>query len=106
MFAVIKAGGQQFCVAQNDVIKINKINAEKDTVIDINDVLMCTDNNGKTLIGTPLVAGASVKVQVLDNIKNDKVIVFKKHRRHNYRRKNGHRQQMTVVKVLEILLGK
>ena len=102
MFAVIKTGGRQFCVSPNDVLKINKINNNKDDVVEINDVLMYSDDSAKVTLGNPLVSGACVKMQVLDQIKDDKVIVFKKHRRHNYRRKRGHRQDMTVVRVLEI----
>ena len=102
MFAVIKTGGRQFCVSPNDILKINKINNNKDDIVEIKDILMYSDDSSNVTVGTPLVEGASVKIQVLDQIKDDKVIVFKKHRRHNYRRKRGHRQDMTVVKVLEI----
>lgn len=102
MFAVIKTGGRQFCVSPNDILKINKINNNKDDIVEIKDILMYSDDSSNVIVGTPLVEGASVKIQVLDQKKDDKVIVFKKHRRHNYRRKRGHRQDMTVVKVLEI----
>ena len=103
MFAVIKTGGRQFCVSPNDILKINKINNNKDDIVEIKDILMYSDDSSNVIVGTPLVNDVSVKVQVLDQIKDDKVIVFKKHRRHNYRRKRGHRQDMTIVKVLEIL---
>ena len=104
MFAVIKTGGRQFCVSPNDVLKINKLNNNKDDIIEIKDVLMYSNDSSNVTVGTPLVNGAIVKLQVLDQVKNDKVIIFKKHRRHNYRRKRGHRQDMTLVKVLEISL--
>ena len=103
MFAVMKIGGRQFCVSPYDVLKINKINNSKDDVLEINDVLMYSDDSSNVIVGHPLVNGAAVKVQVLDQIKDDKLIIFKKQKRHNYRRKRGHRQDMTVVKVLEIL---
>lgn len=103
MFAVIKTGGRQFCVSPNDILKINKINNNKDDIVEIKDILMYSDDSSNVIVGTPLINDVSVKVQVLDQIKDDKVIVFKKHRRHNYRRKRGHRQDMTIVKVLEIL---
>ena len=117
MFAVIKIGGRQFCVTQNNIIKINKVEAEPGTILEINDILMYSDiDNGvaetsgsydtrKTIVGTPTIAGAVAKAQVLKQVKEDKVIVFKKRRRHNYRRKRGHRQPMTLVKILEISLG-
>ncbi len=102
MFAVIKTGGRQFCVSPNDVLKINKLNNNKNDIVEIKDVLMYSDDSSNVTVGTPLVNDACVKLQVLDQIKDDKVIVFKKHRRHNYRRKRGHRQDTTIVKVLEI----
>ena len=104
MFAVIKTGGRQFCISPNDVFKINKITNNKDDIVEIKDVLLFSDDSSNVTIGTPIVNGALVKLQVLDQVKNDKVIIFKKHRRHNYRRKRGHRQDMTVVKVLEVSL--
>ena len=104
MFAVMKTGGKQFCVSPNDVLKINKMNNEKEDIVEIKDILMYADDSSNVTLGNPLIDGACVKVQVLDQIKDDKLIVFKKHRRHNYRRKRGHRQDMTVIKVLEISL--
>ena len=104
MFAVIKTGGRQFCISPNDVLKINKLNNNKNDVVEIKDILMYSDDSSNVTVGTPWVNGATVKLQVLDQVKNDKVIIFKKHRRHNYRRKRGHRQDMTLVKVLEISL--
>lgn len=102
MFAVIKTGGLQYCVKPDDVIKINKIEAEPDKIFDVTDVLMYSDGK-KAEIGTPNVSGVTVKLKVLRHMRNEKVIIFKKHRRHNYRRKRGHRQPMTLVKVVEIL---
>ncbi len=102
MFAVIKTGGKQYKLQAGDVFQVEKLAGELGSVIDFNEVLAL--GNGATLtVGTPLVKGASVAVEVINQKKDDKVIIFKKKRRHNYRRKRGHRQQVTVVRVLEIL---
>ena len=85
MYAVIKTGGKQYKVSSGDVLKIEKIAGDAGSEVVFNEVLALGDT-----VGTPLVAGAS------------KVIVFKKKRRHNYRRKNGHRQSITLVKITDI----
>lgn len=103
MFAVIKTGGVQYCVKPGDVIKINKVELEPEASFEVSDVLMCSDGKD-TKVGTPSVSGASVKLQVMRQMRNEKVIIFKKHRRHNYRRKKGHRQPMTLVKVIDIVV--
>ena len=97
MYAVIKTGGKQYKVASGDVIKIEKIAGEVGSEVVFSEVLALGDN-----VGTPLVAGASVKATIVKQAKDDKVIVFKKKRRQNYRRKNGHRQNITIVKIAEI----
>ena len=97
MYAVIKTGGKQYNVTTGDVVKIEKIAGEEGKEVVFSEVLAL----GET-IGTPLVAGASVKAIVLKQAKNAKVIVFKKKRRHNYRRKNGHRQNITLVKITDV----
>ena len=96
MYAVIKTGGKQYKVASNDVIKIEKIAGEAGSEIIFNEVLAM----GET-VGTPLVAGATVK-GTIKQAKDAKVIVFKKKRRQNYRRKNGHRQNITIVKITDL----
>ncbi len=101
MFAVIKTGGIQYSVKPGDVIKINKVDLETDATFEISDVLMYS-NDKDVKIGNPIVNGASVKLQVMRQMRNEKVIIFKRHRRHNYRRKKGHRQPMTLVKVIDI----
>ena len=101
MYAVIKTGGKQYKVAKGDVLKLEKIAGEVGKNVVFNDVLALGDE-----IGKPLVKGASVKAVVVEQKKDEKVIVFKKKRRQNYRRKNGHRQLVTVVRVLDILSGK
>ena len=97
MFAVIKTGGKQYKVASNDVIKIEKIAGDAGSEVIFNEVLAMDD-----VIGTPLVAGASVKGTIVKQAKDAKVIVFKKKRRQNYRRKNGHRQNITIVKITDL----
>ena len=98
MYAVIKTGGKQYNVTTGDVVKIEKIAGEEGKEVVFNEVLSLGEN-----FGNPLVAGASVKAVVLKQAKDAKVIVFKKKRRQNYRRKNGHRQNITIVKITDIL---
>lgn len=95
MFAVIKTGGKQYKVSKGDVIKVEKLDADKKVSFD--EVLMVDDK-----IGTPFVKGVKVEGEVIDNIRDKKVLIFKKIRRHNYRRKKGHKQHLTVVKITDI----
>ncbi len=105
MFAVIKTGGKQYKVAKNDVIKIEKVEGETGSVVVFDQVLTVTDEKGKTTIGTPVVKGMTVSAEVLDQVKDDKVIIFKKQRRQNYRRKIGHRQQVSWIRIQDIAEG-
>jgi large subunit ribosomal protein L21 len=98
MFAVIKTSGRQYRVAANDVIEINRVAVDVGSFIDFPEVLMVG-----TTIGNPLVAGATVSGEVIDHPRGDKVIAFKKRRRHNYKRKKGHRQDLTLVRITDIL---
>ena len=98
MYAVIKTGGKQYKVASGDVVKLEKIAGEEGKEVIFNEVLALDDT-----VGTPLVSGASVKATVLKQARDAKVIVFKKKRRQNYRRKNGHRQSVTTVKITDII---
>jgi len=98
MFAVIRTGGKQYKVKIDDIIKIEKIDTEKGGFVSLDHVLLVNDGKKSTL-GSPEIKGATVQVEVLDHVKNEKIIVFKKKRRQNYRRKKGHRQIQTVVKV-------
>lgn len=98
MFAVIKTGGKQYKVATNDIILVEKLEAEEGASISLNDVLMIGEG-GNITVGAPVVKGASVTAKVVEQRKGDKVIIFKKNRRHNYRRKRGHRQFVTVLKI-------
>ncbi|MBP3547029.1 MAG: 50S ribosomal protein L21 [Alphaproteobacteria bacterium] len=97
MYAVIRTGGKQYKVTTGDVIKVEKLAGEAGASVVFSEVLAKDD-----VIGTPLVAGASVKATIVKQAKADKVIVFKKKRRQNYRRKKGHRQNITIVKIAEI----
>jgi large subunit ribosomal protein L21 len=101
MYAVIKTGGKQYKVASGDVILVEKIEGEAGAAITLADVLMIGDGANIT-VGAPTVKGASVAAEVVDQVKGDKVIIFKKNRRHNYRRKNGHRQKLTALKITGI----
>lgn len=98
MYAVIQTGGKQYKVAQNDVIVVEKLPAASGDTVEFGEVLMVADG-AKRAVGSPWVAGALVTATVLDQGKGDKIIVFKKKRRKNYRRKNGHRQFQTVLRI-------
>jgi len=104
MFAVVRTGGKQYRVAENDVIVVEKLAGDAGEVIVLGDVLAVGDDKAQT-IGTPTVSGASVAAQVLEQTRGDKIIVFKKKRRQGYRRKRGHRQELTALRVTEILTG-
>lgn len=104
MFAVIKTGGKQYRVAEEDVIKVEKLDAEPGTLVEFSEVLMVGEGADAT-IGSPTVEGAIVTAEVLDQGRNRKVIAFKKRRRQNSRRTRGHRQHYTEVQVLEVLTG-
>jgi large subunit ribosomal protein L21 len=98
MFAVIKTGGKQYKVATNDIILVEKLDADEGASVTLSDVLMVGEG-GNITVGKPNVAGASVTAKVIEQRKGDKVLIFKKNRRHNYRRKRGHRQLVTVLKI-------
>ncbi|AWB20074.1 50S ribosomal protein L21 [Methylobacterium indicum] len=102
MFAVIKTGGKQYRVAANDVITIEKLEGEAGTAVTFGEVLLFTDGAGATQVGAPLVSGVSVAGEIVKQARGPKVIAFKKRRRQNSRRKRGHRQDLTVVRVTGI----
>ncbi|MFI4947646.1 MAG: 50S ribosomal protein L21 [Alphaproteobacteria bacterium] len=103
MFAVIRTGGKQYKVAKDDVIAVEKLAGEPGATIELGEVLMVGDGAAVSA-GTPLLSGASVSATLVEQRRADKIIVFKKKRRHNYRRKNGHRQHQTVLRIDEIHL--
>jgi large subunit ribosomal protein L21 len=98
MFAVIRTGGKQYRVSPDMVLKVEKLEAEAGSTITFTDVL-CVGGDGGLTIGEPMVPGASVTATVIAQDRLDKVIIFKKRRRQNSRRRNGHRQHVTVLRV-------
>ncbi len=101
MYAVIKTGGRQYRVKEGDLLEIEKLNAQKGQRV-IFDQVFLIENEEQVLIGTPVVADAAVTAEVLDQFKGDKVLIFKKKRRKQYRRTKGHRQELTRVKIEKI----
>jgi len=101
MFAVIKTGGKQYRVAAEDVLQIEKVKGDPGEIIQFGEVLLLGGDEVK--LGLPTVAGASVAAEVLEQGRGPKIIAFKKRRRKNSRRKRGHRQEFTLVRVTEIL---
>tara|TARA_Y100000590_G_scaffold132606_1_gene151504 strand:+ start:8910 stop:9380 length:471 start_codon:yes stop_codon:yes gene_type:complete len=102
MFAIIKTGGKQYSVESGKVLKIEKIIGKKGETFTFDQVLLIGDSQKQTL-GTPIIKGASVKATIIDQIRDKKIIVFKKKRRKNYRKTKGHRQYLTVLKIDKIL---
>ena len=101
MYAIVDIAGQQFKAEQGRKIYVHRLDAEPGASLDFNKVLL-TDNNGVVTVGTPYVEGAVVKAKVLDHLKGEKVIVFKKRRRKGYQKKNGHRQYLSQILIEEI----
>jgi large subunit ribosomal protein L21 len=104
MYAVIRTGGKQYRVAPEDVLDIEKIPGEAGEIVEFADVLMIA-GEGEPQIGAPLVSGATVAAELVEHHRGEKIIIFKKRRRQNYRRKRGHRQDLTTVRITEILTG-
>ncbi len=105
MYAVIKTGGKQYKVAKDDIIEVEKLDGAAGERVRLDTVYMI--GTDKTVqVGTPLVDGGKVSAEIVRQKKGDKIIVFKKKRRHNYRRTRGHRQDLTVLKILEVSDGK
>jgi len=102
MFAVIKTGGKQYRVSPRDVIEVERLSSPAGEVVELTDVLAMSRDDGLKL-GQPLVAGARVAATVLEHRRAEKIIVFRKLRRKNYRRTRGHRQNQTVLRIEEIL---
>ena len=104
MYAVVKTGGKQYRVAKDDIFRVEKLAGEDGENLVLDEVLMVGDGDNVT-VGAPLVDGASVSVEILEQMRDKKITIFKKRRRQNYRRKKGHRQYLTVLKVTDILTG-
>jgi large subunit ribosomal protein L21 len=103
MFAVIKAGGKQYRVIEDQVLKVEGVKGEPGTIVQLGDVIMLGGDTPE--IGSPMVSGASVAAEILDHVRGAKVIAFKKRRRKNSRRKRGHRQDFVLIRISEILTG-
>ncbi|MFE1601279.1 50S ribosomal protein L21 [Methylobacterium sp. ID0610] len=102
MFAVIKTGGKQYRVAANDVITIGKLEGDAGTAVTFGEVLLFANGEGATQVGAPTLSGFSVAGEIVAQKRGPKIIAFKKRRRQNSRRKRGHRQDFTVVRVTGI----
>ena len=103
MFAVIKTGGKQYKVAPGEIIKVEKLPGEAGEPVEIEEVLLVA-GEGEPRVGTPMVPGAKVKATILEQGRAKKIIIFKKKRRKNYKRKRGHRQYYTVLRIDEIVV--
>ncbi|HAH25356.1 MAG TPA: 50S ribosomal protein L21 [Prolixibacteraceae bacterium] len=102
MYAIVEIAGQQMKVEQGRKIYVHRlVNAEGETVVF--DKVLLVDNDGAVKVGAPVVEGASVKVTVLEHVKGEKVLVFKKKRRKGYQKMNGHRQYMTKIQIEEVI---
>jgi large subunit ribosomal protein L21 len=101
MYAIVEIAGQQFKVQQDQQIFVHRLEADVNTNLSFDKVLL-VDNGGKISVGAPIVSGAKVSAKVLDHVKGDKVIVFKKKRRKGYQKSNGHRQQFTKIQITSI----
>ena len=104
MLAVIKTGGKQYSVKTGQILKVEKLEGKKGENISFKDVLAVSDSTKHT-IGTPIIEGAIVEAKIIEQIRGDKIIVFKKRRRQNYRSTQGHRQYLTVLKIESITLN-
>ena len=105
MFAVIKTGGKQYVVKEGDILQIEKLGLEAGRKILLDRVLLIEDG-GKTLIGTPVLENAVIRAEILKNLKGEKVLVFKKKRRKQFRRTRGHRQSLTEIRIERIIPDK
>ena len=101
MYAIVEIAGQQFKVEQDQQIFVHRLEVKEGSKVDFENVLLI-DNSGKVNVGAPVIKGAKVTAKVLDHLKGDKVIVFKKKRRKGYQVKNGHRQYLTKLEILKI----
>ncbi len=105
MYAVIRTGGKQYRVAPEDVLDIERISGNVGDKVEFADVLLLGGGDGDPQIGAPLVSDVTVAAEVVDHHRGEKIIVFKKKRRANYRRKQGHRQELTTIRIMEIVTG-
>ena len=104
MLAIFKTGGKQYSVKAGQILKVEKLEGSEGDSISFNDILAVSDNSEHT-IGSPLVKGATIEAKILEQIRDKKIIVFKKRQRQNYRHTQGHRQYLTVLKIESIAIG-
>ncbi len=105
MYAVIKTGGKQYRVSPGDVIVVEKLLGDAGAKVKLDHVLMVGEDGKDPEVGAPLISSAAVNCEVMEQSRADKIIVFKKKRRHNYRRKNGHRQSLSLLKIQDVTLN-
>tara|TARA_B100001123_G_C15323442_1_gene1028684 strand:+ start:226 stop:732 length:507 start_codon:yes stop_codon:yes gene_type:complete len=101
MIAIFKTGGKQYCVEPGQILKVEKLEGEKGDSLTFSEILIISDKSQND-IGNPLVKGASINAKIIDQIKDDKIIVFKKRRRKNSKQTRGHRQKLTLLKIESI----
>ena len=104
MLAVFKTGGKQYSVKAGQILKVEKLNGAQGDSVSFNDVLAVSDESDH-MIGSPVIKGATVQAKILEQIRDKKIIVFKKRKRQNYRRTQGHRQYLTVLHIESITIG-
>ena len=102
MFAIVRTGGKQYRVSPNYTIKVEKLEVKAGDKITLDDVLFISNEAGESIFGAPQIKGATVEAEVIAQSRDKKVIIFKKRRRQNSRRKNGHRQHKTELKILSL----
>ena len=102
MFAVIRTGGKQYRVAKDEIIVVEKLLGEPGAMVELSDVLMIGDDGKEPTVGTPVIDKAAVFAEVVEQSRADKILVFKKTRRQNYRRTKGHRQEQTVLRSVDV----
>lgn len=102
MYAIVVIAGQQFKVEKDQKVYVHRLNAERGSVVEFDQVLLI-DNDGQVTVGAPTISGAKVTAEVVSHLKGDKVLVFHKKRRKGYRKKNGHRQCMTELKINNVV---
>ena len=106
MYAIFNHKGKQYKVSKDDVLKLPKSSdLKKNDTLTLENITLLKKEDDSITIGTPTIKDAKVKAKVIDQIRDDKIIVFKKKRRHNYRRKIGHRQDLTLIKIEEIIIS-
>ena len=103
MYAIVNIAGQQFKVAKDQYLFVNRLQGDEGASIEFDNILLA-ENNGHIQVGTPTLNGAKVSATIVSHLKGDKVIVFKKKRRKGYKKKNGHRQQFTKITITDIQL--